>query len=661
MSPFSSVPRPVPPRRAALAAAAATALVVALPGRAMAAPGDLDPGFGDAGRVVSDLGGYEQAQAVAVQPDGRIVAVGGIDLNGGDFALARYLPDGSLDAGFGDGGRVFTDIDGGADVAQGVALQSDGAIVVVGTSESTTVGGFYVTVARYHPDGTPDLAFGDNGRAVTDFGSGGADDGAAVAIQPDGLIVVAGQSAGDFALARYNPDGSLDNGFGGDGLVTTDFAGGADAARSLAVRTDGRIVAAGHHGAGPAYDFAVARYNPDGGLDTTFSADGRATVDFGADDMGHAVALHTDGRVVVAGGSGNDFAVARLLADGNPDASFSGDGRTTTDFDGGSELARAVVLQPDGRIVAAGRRGGDFALARYQTDGSLDIGFSGDGRTVTDFAGGFEEAYGVALQSDGRIVAAGYRDGDFALARYEGGGGAPLPTGVDLRVTKTGPTSVVLGNRATYTVTVTNTSTTASATGVTLTDTRTGAATLVSATPGQGSCSLASGTATCALGTLAPGAAVTVSVVVEPTAAGTLRNTATVSATQTDPVQANNTATATTTVANSRGCTVIGTSGNDRLYGTAANDVICGLGGNDTITPGNGDDTVYGGHGDDTIDGGNQNDRLFGEAGTDTLYGAYGNDTLNTVDGVSGNDGAHGGPGTDSCSTDPGDNRSGCP
>ncbi|MFF8278782.1 calcium-binding protein [Streptomyces lateritius] len=661
MSPFSAVPRPVPPRRAALAAAAATALVVALPGQAAAAPGDLDPAFGDAGRLVSDLGGYEQATAVAVQPDGRIVAVGGIDRNGGDFALARYLPDGSPDPAFGDGGRVFTDIDGGGDTANGVALQPDGAIVVVGTSESTSLGGFYLTVARYLPDGTPDLGFGGTGHVVTDFGTGGADDGTSVAIQQDGLIVVAGQSAGDFALARYRPDGILDTTFGTGGRVTTDFAGGADAARSVAVRTDGRIVAAGHHGAGPAYDFAVARYNPDGGLDTTFSGDGRATVDFGAVDMGHAVAVHTDGRVVVAGGSGNDFAVARLLADGSPDPAFSGDGRTTTDFDGGSELARAVVIQPDGRIVAAGRRGGDFALARYQTDGSLDTGFSGDGRTVTDFAGGFEEAYGVALQGDGRIVAAGYRDGDFALARYEGGGGAPLPTGVDLRVTKTGPPSAVLGTRLTYTITVTNTGTSASATGVTLTDAHTGPGTLVSAAPGQGSCSVASGTAGCALGTIAPGAAVTVSVVVEPTAVGTLRDTATVSAAQSDPVTSNNTATATTTVTNSRGCTVVGTSGDDRLYGTAGDDVVCGLGGNDTITPANGNDTVYGGHGDDTIDGGNNNDRLFGEAGSDTLFGAYGNDTLNTVDGVAGNDGAHGGPGTDSCSTDTGDSRSGCP
>ncbi|MET9378325.1 calcium-binding protein [Streptomyces sp. NPDC002992] len=660
-SPFSSVPRPAAARRAALAAAAATALVVALPTPAQAAPGDLDPGFGDAGRLVSDLGTEEEARAVTVQPDGRIVAVGfGTPQGAGDFALARYHPDGSRDLSFGDTGRVFTDIDGGGDVAQGVALQQNGAIVVAGTSESSE-GGFFVTVARYHPDGTPDLGFGGDGRVVTDFGTGGADDGTSVAVQPDGLIVVAGQSAGDFALARYNPDGTLDTGFGTDGRVTADFDGGADAARSLAVQADGRIVAAGHHGAGPNYDFAVARYTTDGSLDTTFSADGRATVDFGATDMAHGVAVHSDGRIVAAGASGNDFAVARLLADGAPDPAFSGDGRTTTDFDGGGELARAVVLQPDGRIVAGGNRAGDFALARYQTDGSLDTGFSGDGRAVTDFGGGFEIAYGLALQGDGNIVAAGHRDGDFALARYQGGGGAPLPTGADLRVTKSGPTSVVLGTRVTYTVTVTNLGSAASATGVTLTDAHTGPGTLISAAPGQGTCSLAGATATCALGTLAPGASVGVSVVVEPSAAGTIGDTATVSASGSDPVPGNNSAGVTTTVANSRGCTVVGTSGADRLYGTAGDDVVCGLGGNDVITPGNGNDTVYGGHGNDTVDGGYGADRLFGEAGNDSVTGSYGNDTLHTVDGVSGNDSAHGGPGTDSCSTDAGDTRTGCP
>ena len=165
------------------------------------------------------------------------------------------------------------------------------------------------------------------------------------------------------------------------------------------------------------YNFALARYLPDGSLDTGFSGDGRQTTDFlGANESGNDVALQADGAIVVAGyaqgASNNDFAVARYLSDGSLDTGFSGDGRQTTDFASGSDLANGVALQADGRIVVAGSavesgQSSNVAVARYQADGELDPTFSGDGRQTTDFAGSLDAGNGVAVQADGRIVVAG--------------------------------------------------------------------------------------------------------------------------------------------------------------------------------------------------------------------------------------------------------------
>ncbi|MFF1630386.1 calcium-binding protein [Streptomyces sp. NPDC058272] len=592
--------------------AAALALVVALPGSALAAPGDLDPSFGSGGTVTVDRGTSESGADVALQPDGKIVTVGTNIQNGassGDFSVLRHNADGSIDTSFGSGGEVVTDMAGGQDGAGGVALQPDGKIVVVGTSEIPDNGCCWFTVARYNANGTLDTGFGDGGWVRADFGDNGSSAGEAVAVQSDGKILAAGQTGGQFAVVRYLADGSPDPAFGTAGQVVTSFTEGA---------------------------------------------------------LGYDMALQPDGRIVVAGYTGStrfDFALARYNANGSLDSGFGTGGRVTTDFGGTNDRANDLALQPDGRIVTAGIRNTNFVVARYNTDGSLDTGFGTSGRTVTDF-GAYDEASAVAVQSDGKIVAFGTTGDDRALARYLGGTGTPPPPppGVDLSVTKTGPATVAIGDRATYTVTVTNTSTSTSATGVSLSEALTGpAASVVSATPGQGTCTTSATGASCSLGTLAPGARTTVTVVVEPRATGTLTDRATVTATQTDPTPGNNTATATTTVSNTRGCTIIGTSGNDTINGTFGNDVICALGGDDTVNASYGNDTVYGGYGNDRLDGSFGNDTMNGGPGNDTLIGGFGTDNLNTADGVSANDTANGGSDTDTCTTDPGDTRISCP
>jgi uncharacterized delta-60 repeat protein len=211
-------------------------------------------------------------------------------------------------------------------------------------------------------------------------------------------------------------------------MVTTDFAGGSDQAFGVAIQGDGKIVAAGRIGF---LDFALARYNTDGSLDTTFDGDGMVTTDFaGGFDQASEVIIQGDGKIVAAGVasvSGTfDPALARYNTDGSLDTTFDADGMVTTDFAGSSDQFQDVAIQGDGKIVAAGfvdpSGNSDFALARYNTDGSLDTAFDGDGTVTTDFTGSFDEAFGVAIQGDGKIVTVGRGGGpgffDFALARY---------------------------------------------------------------------------------------------------------------------------------------------------------------------------------------------------------------------------------------------------
>ncbi|WP_330308160.1 MULTISPECIES: calcium-binding protein [unclassified Streptomyces] len=649
--------------RVASALAAALALVIVLPGGAVAAPGDLDPSFGSGGKLTIDRGYFEEGQDAALQPDGKIVTVG-TDQQAGwltpDFSVTRHNADGSADTSFGDAGETVTDFGGGTDQAQAVALQPDGKIVVVGRTEVLPEGEggcCWFTVARYTAGGSLDTTFSGDGWVRADFGDNGSSDAQAVAVQPDGRIVAAGQTGGRFAVVRYDTDGNLDTSFGGTGKVVTPFDQGA-LGNDMALQPDGRIVVAGYTGS-TAFDFALVRYNTDGGLDTTFGTGGRVITDFGDYDVAQSLGVQPDGRIVAAGYSGGDFALARYTTSGGLDATFGTGGKTTTDLGGSADRANDMALQSDGRIVAAGIRNTDFAVARYNTDGTVDTGFGTGGRAVTDF-GYYDEARSVAVQSDGRILTFGNTGDDRAMVRYLGGNGTPPPP--DLSVAKSGTATVGIGDRATYTVTVTNNSTTTAATGVALTDTLTGpAATVISATPGQGTCTTTATGANCSLGTLAAGAHTTVTVVVEPRATGTLTDRGTVTATQTDPIPGNNSATATTTVNNSHGCTIIGTSGNDTLNGTYGNDVICALGGDDTVNASFGNDTVYGGYGNDRLDGSYSDDTLNGGPGNDNLIGNYGNDKLNTVDSVSGNDTANGGLGTDTCTTDTGDTRISCP
>ncbi|HEX8251063.1 MAG TPA: delta-60 repeat domain-containing protein, partial [Pyrinomonadaceae bacterium] len=397
--------------------------------------GTLDPTFGTRGIVLTSVGSLTSgAQAVALQPDGKIV-VAGYASNGisSSFALARYNPDGSLDTSFSDDGKLITpSLRAGDARVMDVALQPDGKIVAVGFATDFTGDGF--AVARFNPDGAFDSGFGSGGVAVTFAGTNTNAKANAVAIQPDGKIIAAGESANHFAVVRYNPNGSLDTGFSGDGIVNTSVGSNSDRAYDVALQTDGKIVVAGTAvtfsppTSFPSY-FAVVRYNPDGELDSTFDGDGIVShIAAGTTSGGHySLAIQPDGKIVTAGSasysatSGSVFAVVRYNPNGSLDSTFDGDGIALTPAGGSSSAAFAVALQPDGKIVAAGSNfaeSPDAALVRYKTDGSLDEQFGTGGIVSTDSGDAQSAAHAVAIQPDGKIVAAGYNRTSFALARF---------------------------------------------------------------------------------------------------------------------------------------------------------------------------------------------------------------------------------------------------
>jgi uncharacterized delta-60 repeat protein len=407
-----------------------------------AADGDLDTSFDSDGKVTTAIGsGNDEARSVAIQSDGKIVAAG-YSHNGSnyDFTLVRYNTDGTLDTSFDSDGKVTTAIGSAADYAVSVAIQSDGKIVAAGYSYNGSNNDF--ALARYNTDGTLDTSFDSDGKVTTAIG-GSNDRAYSVAIQSDGKIVVAGYSNNgsndDFALVRYNTDGTLDTTFDSDGKVTTATGSGNDEALSVAIDSDGKIVAAGLSYNGSNFDFALVRYNTDGTLDTTFDSDGKViTAIGGSNDYALVVAIQSDGKIVVAGysrsgGSNDDFALVRYNTDGSLDTSFDSDGKVTTAIGGSNDYAWSVTIQSDGKIVAAGHSymssNYDFTLARYNTDGTLDTSFGTNGKVATAIGGSDDVAYSVAIQSDGKIVAAGYSyngsNFKFALVRYAGTPPAP--------------------------------------------------------------------------------------------------------------------------------------------------------------------------------------------------------------------------------------------
>ena len=332
---------------------------------------------GDAVVATAIGAGSDLGDTILVQPDGKFLVVGYSD-NGSnmDVAVTRYNADGTLDTSFDGDGIVTTAIGAGEDRAHGATLQADGKIVVSGRTHNGSDWDFFLI--RYNSDGTLDTSFDTDGIVTTDFG-GSNDVARSVAVQANGKIVQVGNDGNDVAVVRYNSDGSLDTSFDTDGKVVTPVGVGFDYANDVVIQPDGKILVAGQSNNGSSTDFAVLRYNTDGSLDASFDGDGIVAISFGSvNDSASDIALQADGKIVVAGFSNNgadvDFAVARLNADGSLDTSFNTDGKVTTAIGSGDDYGNAVTLQTDGKILVAGRSHNgsddDFAVVRYNTDGS---------------------------------------------------------------------------------------------------------------------------------------------------------------------------------------------------------------------------------------------------------------------------------------------------
>ena len=352
--------------------------------------GSLDRSFGGDGRVRFNL--RVIPGSAVLQPDGKLVAAG---FRRFDVALARLNANGSLDTSFGAGGVVHTDFGGpdAADRANALVLQPDGKLVAAGRSLSGPIGNVDLILARYHPDGSLDASFGAGGIVVESRGFSGN----ALLLQPDGKLVAAD---GGGQLFRFNPDGTLDTSFGDDGRVALNF-GGPGGFSALVLQPDGKLVAAGvagtidtgdfllaHRG-----DFLLARFNPDGSLDTSFGTGGLVVTDFGRDSAANALVLQADGKLVAGGNLfvrrfEPDFIVARYQPDGSLDATFGSGGAVQTRFGRSFVGLQALVLQADGKLVAAGDSNAsgdsDFALARYvTTDEPLAVPRKCGGRRAT--------------------------------------------------------------------------------------------------------------------------------------------------------------------------------------------------------------------------------------------------------------------------------------
>lgn len=414
-----------------------------------------DPDFNKDGRHPADFGYNEYPTSVALQSDGKILVTAwtASDVtyenrpeNIKNFALARYNSDGTLDSSFDVDGKLTTDF-GFNDFANSVAVQSDGKIIVVGRTTGTNNWDF--AFARYNSDGSLDNTFGNAGKIIGYVGVGVGSLNS-IAVQSDGKKVVAGNAQDslgrfNFFISRYNLDGTPDNTFSGDGKQLIDFGYSYASLSSLAIQHDGKLVVAGSvyiYGVYPNSDithFALARFNTDGSFDSTFSGDGRQITNFGNKYLFtdvSSVAIQDDGKIVVGAAAtdtalNRDFAIVRYNLDGSLDNTFNSDGKQTTDFSN-FDVATSLAILSNGKIVVAGKtlNGSNlnFIIARYNQDGSLDKTFSGDGKQTTDFASTRDHANSVAIQIDGKIVVAGStqingtNDDDFAIARYNSDG-----------------------------------------------------------------------------------------------------------------------------------------------------------------------------------------------------------------------------------------------
>ncbi len=564
-------------------------------------------------KITTDFGASDIARGVIQQSDGKLIVAGS---TGGDIILTRYTTSLTLDTSFSQDGKVTTDFGGSDDAAYSLIQQSDSKFVVAGITYDEVLGKNLFAIVRYNASGSLDTSFNGTGRTSTNIT--GLDSSCHTIIQQsDGLLLAAGSTSdvltgnNNFTLVRYSTDGSLDQNFATGGIKTTNINGN-DEAFSVIQQSDGKILAVGESDG----DFALVRYNIDGSLDQSFSTDGILTTDFGGNDRALDVLQQVDGKILVVGytfdpsfsssnppSTAKNFAIARYNIDGSLDTTFSTDGLLTTDL-GGLDEAHSVIQQADGKILVVGStytrdmRYSYFSFARYNLDGSLDRTLVGTGtKTETSAFNGTDTAYDIVQQTNGKLVVVGSSEDNFALARYRLDGyldSGSAPTG-DIVINGT----AIQGQ----TLTVSSSLQDADGLGVISYQWLANGAVINGAT-----------TSNLLLGVALIGKVISV----RASYRDQKGNSEIVYSATTDIVAR---------------LQVNKTNGADLYNGTQYDDWVFGKGGDDTLNGNMGNDTLDGGTGNDIINGGPGDDSMSGGIGNDTYYvGSVGDTVTEAVD-----------------------------
>jgi uncharacterized delta-60 repeat protein len=381
--------------------------------------------------------GNGQAEAMAIQDDGKIIAVGSSD-NGAIsvFAIARYTTNGLLDTTFGTGGKVITEVGPSSSYAKAVSIQSDGKIVVAGYTDNINLSNFAgLALVRYNITGELDHSFGINGIVLSSVGNNAN----SLAIQSDGKIIITGSSSdnvqSNFITVRFNSNGSIDPSFGNNGIVVASFDGSSHA-DAIAIQKDGKIIVGGLTGNSPNFNFTLVRYNCNGDLDTLFGMNGKVIITVGNfyNSGCNSIKIKSDGKIIASGwafdGAVQNYIIAQFDANGLLDVNF-GTGGIINAYVGDAAVANDIEIQKNGKIVVAANiissTNNDFIVARYDSTGILDSTFGINGNAITH-VGIDAKINALSIQLDGKIVVAGsalfiaYNDTKytFVLARYQG-------------------------------------------------------------------------------------------------------------------------------------------------------------------------------------------------------------------------------------------------
>ena len=378
--------------------------------------GTLDSSFNKDGIINKPEG---RAYAVAVQPDGKIIA------GGSSFTLVRYTTAGYIDKSFGVNG-IATAFSSSDAIVSSFVIKPSGKIIAAGTD------GKNFAIAKFNADGTLDSSFGNKGTVSTNF-LGAFDEAYSVAVQPDNKIVAAGLATDPqgsdlsrIAVARYNPDGSLDSSFNYDGKVSKHAPGnGFDGCQSIILQPGGKIVCVGNsYPFSTRYDFTLVRFKSNGEIDSSFGTDGFTISDFFVDwDLAAAAAVQSDGKIVVAGQTYSltgdyKLILARYTKNGKLDSSFGTNGSVITNFNTSFAIGNGIAIQDDDKIlIAANVDDFNFAVARFTKNGKIDNSFNNNGYVAVDL-GSNQFAYALTIQANGKIVAAGTANGNFVVARF---------------------------------------------------------------------------------------------------------------------------------------------------------------------------------------------------------------------------------------------------